>query len=141
MGAVSYTHLDVYKRQVGVWHGTGLNFLVFGALQGVGLVTVHYYTVWLKQKLGRDKFAAYRNNQGIRVVATMMTFAYFSATLFFFANTWEQMLAIKDALDVYKRQVTHNRTSRLNLKEEVVFFLPLWALRLSCCLLYTSRCV
>jgi D-alanyl-lipoteichoic acid acyltransferase DltB (MBOAT superfamily) len=83
---------------VGVWHGTGLNFLVFGALQGVGLVTVHYYTVWLKQKLGRDKFAAYRNNQGIRVVATMMTFAYFSATLFFFANTWEQMLAIKDAL-------------------------------------------
>ena len=38
---------------VGIWHGSELNFLVFGALQGAGLVTVHYYTVWLKKKLGR----------------------------------------------------------------------------------------
>lgn len=83
---------------VGAWHGSGLNFLVFGALQGAGLVAVHYYTVWLKQTLGRDKYAAYRKNQGIRAVATSMSFAYFSLTLFFLANTWDQMLIIRDAL-------------------------------------------
>jgi D-alanyl-lipoteichoic acid acyltransferase DltB (MBOAT superfamily) len=84
---------------VGIWHGNGLNFLVFGALQGIGLVTVHYYTVWLKRRLGRDRFAAYRRNTWIKAVATVMTFAYFSFTLFFLANSWEQMRLIKDALN------------------------------------------
>jgi D-alanyl-lipoteichoic acid acyltransferase DltB (MBOAT superfamily) len=83
---------------VGVWHGSGLNFLVFGALQGAGLVTVHYYTVWLKKKLGRDRFAAYRANGWIKATATAMTFSYFALTLFFFANTWEQMRAILSGL-------------------------------------------
>lgn len=83
---------------VGMWHGKGWNFLIFGALQGAGLVAVHYYTVWLKKYLGRDKFAAYRKNRAIRVAATIMTFSYFSMTLFFVANTWEQMRMIKDAL-------------------------------------------
>jgi D-alanyl-lipoteichoic acid acyltransferase DltB (MBOAT superfamily) len=83
---------------VGVWHGKGLNFLVFGALQGLGLVSVHYYTVWLKKKLGRERFGAYRKNKVILTVSTLMTFAYFSLTLFFFANTWEEMRMIKDAL-------------------------------------------
>ena len=83
---------------VGVWHGRGLNFLIFGALQGLGLVTVLYYTVWLKRKLGRNKFAAYRKSGFVRAVATAMTFSYFSLTLFFFANTWEEMRAIVAAL-------------------------------------------
>lgn len=83
---------------VGVWHGSGLNYLVFGALQGAGLVAVHYYTVLLKRRLGRDKFATYRKNRLIQAIATVMTFTYFSLTLFFFANTWDQMRMIKDAL-------------------------------------------
>jgi D-alanyl-lipoteichoic acid acyltransferase DltB (MBOAT superfamily) len=83
---------------VGIWHGKGMNFLMFGALQGIGLVTVHYYTAWLKRRLGRDGFAAYRKNKFIRAVATVMTFTYFSFTLFFFANTWEQMHMIRDVL-------------------------------------------
>jgi D-alanyl-lipoteichoic acid acyltransferase DltB (MBOAT superfamily) len=83
---------------VGIWHGKGLNFLVFGALQGAGLVTVHYYTVWLKRRLGRDGFAAYRKNKLIQAIGTVATFSYFSATLFFFANSWEYMRAIIDAL-------------------------------------------
>jgi D-alanyl-lipoteichoic acid acyltransferase DltB (MBOAT superfamily) len=76
---------------VGVWHGKGLNFLAFGVLQGVGLVTVHYYTAWLKQKLGRGRFAQYRQNQTIRYVTTVMTYGYFAFTLIFFANTLDQL--------------------------------------------------
>jgi D-alanyl-lipoteichoic acid acyltransferase DltB (MBOAT superfamily) len=83
---------------VGIWHGKGLNFVVFGALQGVGLIIVHYYTIWLKKRLGRDRFAAYRKSQLIRAAATAMTFTYFSVTLFFLANSWEQMRTIRDAL-------------------------------------------
>jgi D-alanyl-lipoteichoic acid acyltransferase DltB (MBOAT superfamily) len=83
---------------VGIWHGKGLNFLIFGALQGLGLVTVHYYTVWLKKRLGREKFAAYRKNRVIAVIATVMTFSYFSLTLFLFANTWEDMHVIINSL-------------------------------------------
>jgi D-alanyl-lipoteichoic acid acyltransferase DltB (MBOAT superfamily) len=80
---------------VGVWHGTGLHFLIFGISQGVGIAAVHYYTVWLKKTLGRDKFAAYRKNRIISSVATVVTFTYFSLSLFVFANTWTQMLAIR----------------------------------------------
>ena len=83
---------------VGIWHGTGLHFLIFGALQGIGIATVHYYTVWLKKKLGRDKFAAYRQNSAIKATATVVTFIYFSLTLFAFANTWKEMLAVRASL-------------------------------------------
>jgi len=83
---------------VGVWHGKGTNFLTFGALQGAGLVTVHYYTVWLKKTLGRDGYTAYRKNRVIQVVASVTTFCYFSLTLFFFANRWEEMRSILASL-------------------------------------------
>ena len=83
---------------VGVWHGKTLNFLVFGAWHGVGIATVHYYTVWLKKKLGRNGFVAYRENRVIRAVAVCMNFAFFAFTLFFFANTWAQMHAIFSSL-------------------------------------------
>jgi len=76
---------------VGMWHGRGLNFFVFGILQGAGLVTVHYYTVWLKKKLGREGYAKYRQNNAIRYLTTGMTYAYFAFTLILFANTWSQI--------------------------------------------------
>jgi D-alanyl-lipoteichoic acid acyltransferase DltB (MBOAT superfamily) len=79
---------------VGAWHGKGWNFVAFGALQGAGLVTVHYYSAWLKQKLGRDGFADYRKNRLIKGAMTVLNFAYFAFTLFFFANTLEQMRSI-----------------------------------------------
>jgi len=84
---------------VGIWHGTGLNFLIFGALQGFGIASVNYYTVWLKKRLGRDKFAAYRKNRLICTAAMVVTFTYFSLTLFVFANTWKQMMDIKASLE------------------------------------------
>ena len=83
---------------VGIWHGTGINFLIFGLLQGLGLVTVHYYTILLKKRLGRERFAAYRKNTPIRVAGIILNFAYFSFTLFFFANSWTDISALRLAL-------------------------------------------
>jgi D-alanyl-lipoteichoic acid acyltransferase DltB (MBOAT superfamily) len=83
---------------VGFWHGTGTNFIVFGALQGAGLVAVHYYAIWLGKILGKERLAAYRKSTPIRAITTLMTFAYFSLTLFFLANNWEQIRVIRDSL-------------------------------------------
>ncbi len=44
---------------VGIWHGVGWNFAAFGAVHALGVVANHYYTIFLKKKLGREKFKAY----------------------------------------------------------------------------------
>ena len=79
---------------VGIWHGTGWNFVLFGTAQALGVVTVHYYTIGLKKWLGREGFKAYNENRLIHAVAVGMTFAYFSVTTLFFANTLPQIKAI-----------------------------------------------
>jgi D-alanyl-lipoteichoic acid acyltransferase DltB (MBOAT superfamily) len=79
---------------IGIWHGVGVNFALFGLFHGVGLATVHYYTVFLKRKLGKEGFASYRNNRLIYAIGAVMTFIYFSLSLFLFANSWENMRQI-----------------------------------------------
>jgi D-alanyl-lipoteichoic acid acyltransferase DltB (MBOAT superfamily) len=76
---------------IGMWHGVGINFALFGLSQGLGLAAVHYYTLFLKKKLGKQGFAAYRANRLIYAAGTVTTFVYFSLSLFLFANSWENM--------------------------------------------------
>jgi D-alanyl-lipoteichoic acid acyltransferase DltB (MBOAT superfamily) len=71
---------------IGIWHGVGWNFAVFGLFQGVGVMTVHYYTHFLK-KLGKQRYAAYHRSRMIHGLAICTTFAYVAASLFFF-NDW-----------------------------------------------------
>jgi D-alanyl-lipoteichoic acid acyltransferase DltB (MBOAT superfamily) len=84
---------------IGAWHGTGWNFIVFGLLQGLGVVITHYYTIGLKTWLGRKGFAAYNSNCWIRAAAVTFTFCYFAVTAFFFANTPKE---IREILSVMK---------------------------------------
>ncbi len=79
---------------IGIWHGVGWNYALFGLAQSVGVVTVHYYTIFLKKRLGRDGFKAYNENRWIRAAAVTVTFFYYAATLFFFANTIPRMKQI-----------------------------------------------
>lgn len=83
---------------VGVWHGAGWNHVIFGAWNGVGLVTVHYYTAMLKRRLGKAGYARYRDNRWIEAAATAVTFTYFSCGLFFMANTLSQGAALLRAI-------------------------------------------
>ena len=76
---------------IGMWHGVGINFALFGLSQGLGLAAVHYYSVFLKRKLGKEGFAVYRANRLIYAVGCAMTFVYFSLSLFLFANSWQEM--------------------------------------------------
>jgi D-alanyl-lipoteichoic acid acyltransferase DltB (MBOAT superfamily) len=79
---------------VGIWHGAGWNFAAYGAAHALGVVANHYYTIFLKKKLGRERFKAYNENRWIRAVAVMLTFCYCGASLIFFANTFPQIKEI-----------------------------------------------
>jgi len=79
---------------VGIWHGVGWNYLLFGAAHALGVVTNHYYTLALKKRLGRDGFKAYNENPWIHAAAVTLTFAYCAASLLFFANTLPQLRQI-----------------------------------------------
>ncbi len=83
---------------VGIWHGFGICFLLFGVTQGIGLVAVHYYTGWLKRRLGREGLAVYRQNRWIQAAGVAATYSYFALTLIFFANSWQQLLDLHHIL-------------------------------------------
>jgi len=91
--AIALTIMVVFLL-IGIWHGTGWNYVVFGFLNGIGVIVTHYYTIGLKKWLGREGFKAYNSNPWIRAVAVAVTFCYFATTLFFFANTPEEMKQI-----------------------------------------------
>jgi D-alanyl-lipoteichoic acid acyltransferase DltB (MBOAT superfamily) len=94
---IAVTILSVFAV-LGVWHGTGMNFLIFGLLQGIGVVLVHFYRLALKRFLSKSAFAAYQRNPIIRGASIAVTFAYFSFTLFFFANSIDDMHRIAHAI-------------------------------------------
>ena len=83
--AIALTIIIVFLV-IGVWHGVGVNFALYGLAHGLAVAGNHYYTVWLKKRLGRDGFRAYQENVPIRWAATALTFAFVTATLFLLAN-------------------------------------------------------
>jgi len=79
---------------VGVWHGVGWNYFLFGLAHGVAVVANHYYAIYLKRLLGRDRFLAYGRSSIVRAGAVVITFLYVSATMFLFANSITSMRKI-----------------------------------------------
>ncbi len=79
---------------IGIWHGVGWNFVAYGVVHALGVVTNHYYTIFLKKRLGREGFRAYNENPWIRAAAVTVTFCYCGASLIFFANTFPQIRQI-----------------------------------------------
>jgi D-alanyl-lipoteichoic acid acyltransferase DltB (MBOAT superfamily) len=84
--AIAITIFSVFVA-MGAWHGLTWNFLIYGSLHGAGVVTCHYYSNWLKKRLGKQRWAAYHQNPYIRVAATALTLVFAGGTLFFFANS------------------------------------------------------
>jgi D-alanyl-lipoteichoic acid acyltransferase DltB (MBOAT superfamily) len=95
--AIAITILIVFLL-IGIWHGVGWNFAIFGALHGLAVVTNHYYTIGLKKRLGRDGFKAYLANRWIHAAAVLLTFCFVAFSLFFFANTPEEMKYILSSI-------------------------------------------
>jgi len=95
--AIAATIIVVFLL-IGIWHGVGWNYAVFGLVHALGLVINHYYTLGLKQRLGREGFKAYNENRWIHAAAVGLTFMYCAASLMFFANTLPQIQEIFQTL-------------------------------------------
>lgn len=76
---------------IGVWHMPGWHYLAFGVMHAIGVVTVHYYTITLKQRLGRDRYRAYMASATVRRLGVVVTFTYVTASHFLFANSFADM--------------------------------------------------
>jgi D-alanyl-lipoteichoic acid acyltransferase DltB (MBOAT superfamily) len=87
---------------VGVWHGVGWNYAAFGAAHGLGVIGNHYYTIFLKARLGKNRFAAYMRNPAIHAAAVSLTFVYVTATLLLFANDWNAIREIPQVLHSHR---------------------------------------
>jgi D-alanyl-lipoteichoic acid acyltransferase DltB (MBOAT superfamily) len=78
----------------GIWHGTTLNFLVFGLLQGLGVSSAKLWENTIIAFGGRPRLRSYLKSAPIRVLAIAMTFHYTCFALVFFAHDLGQTLRI-----------------------------------------------
>ena len=95
--AVALTIVVVFLL-VGIWHGAGWNFVAYGATQALGVATTHYWTIFLKTRLGRDRFKTYNENRFIHALAVATTFCFMAVSLMFFANSFPQLKEIWSVL-------------------------------------------
>jgi len=92
-GAIALSILVTFLL-IGIWHGVGWNYAAFGLAQALGVVAVHYYTIFLKNRLGRSGMQIYMCSRLVKALAVSITFIYYSMTLFLFANSGEDMAKI-----------------------------------------------
>lgn len=83
---------------IGLWHGRDANYLVWGALNSLGVAANFYYGLLLKRVLSKEQLRSYHNNPYIRCLCICATFVYVCFCLFFFANSFPVILQILQAL-------------------------------------------
>lgn len=81
----------------GLWHGLTVNFIIIGILNGVGIVTVHYYD-FLVKKLPHPMKDFLNHNRYVRYCSILITFLYFSVVCFFFSVSDQQMKIVFEVL-------------------------------------------
>ena len=84
---------------VGVWHGAGWTFVAFGVMHAIGVVGNHYYTIWLKKRLGPQRFKAYNESRVVAAVTIALTFIFVTISMFFFANDLDTARKILAAIN------------------------------------------
>jgi len=83
---------------IGIWHGIGRHYIYFGLLHAAAVITNHYYTIFMKKALGKQRYKAYNENPVVNAIAMIMTFLYVACAFALFANTIEKLGEIRNAL-------------------------------------------
>jgi alginate O-acetyltransferase complex protein AlgI len=65
----------------GLWHGLTIGFLLWGLLQGAGVIVTRLYSQILQKRLGAKGVRAYLANPWIQAAAIVITFEYQAAVL------------------------------------------------------------
>ena len=84
----------------GAWHGTTLNFVLFGLVHGLALVAVRGYEQVMVRKLGRVRFRRVVERPSMTVLAILLTYNFTSLAYVFF------VLDIDESRRVFARLAT-----------------------------------
>lgn len=79
---------------VGAWHGTTLNFLIFGLLHGAGIVATAIYGAALRRLLARDSRKAFERHPLVHAASVFLCFNYVCATILLFPNQADDLARI-----------------------------------------------
>jgi D-alanyl-lipoteichoic acid acyltransferase DltB (MBOAT superfamily) len=90
----------------GAWHGTTANFLIYGALQGLGAAAAKIYENAILAARGRNGLKAYLKSPGIRVAAVLLDLHFQCLTLLFFSqanceDAWQLLRGLMAAIVGY----------------------------------------
>jgi len=83
---------------VGVWHGTTTNFLFFGLLHGIAVLTATLYGIALKRILGKKGRKAFIERPWVNTLAIVLCFHYVCATLALIPNHFSDIVV---ALEIF----------------------------------------
>lgn len=78
LGAVGY-FLTFFV--MGVWHGTGATFVVYGLLLGLGVSLNKAWQIWMLQRLGRRGYGALMARRWYGVAARTLALSWFALAL------------------------------------------------------------
>ena len=67
----------------GIWHGTNMNYVLYGLFQGLGIVMSTLYTTGLKKILGKAGFKKYESGIFVRAAENSATWIYICLTFSF----------------------------------------------------------
>jgi len=79
-----YISLFITFFIVGIWHGTTINFVIFGLLHGLGMVMSLIYKNVTKKILGKKNFKTYSNHKGIQIIEIVICLHFVCFTFLFF---------------------------------------------------------
>jgi D-alanyl-lipoteichoic acid acyltransferase DltB (MBOAT superfamily) len=69
---------------VGIWHGTTMNYLIFGLLQGMGMAFSMIYRDMCKKYMGKERYKSFYNNKWVENVERFITLHFWCFTFIFF---------------------------------------------------------
>ena len=72
---------------VGAWHGTTLNFLIFGLCHGAAIIVATVYGHILKSILGRKGRNAFEQHPIVHVLSVVLCFHFVAGTILLFPNS------------------------------------------------------
>ena len=84
LSASQYVSIFITFFLVGIWHGTTLNFVVFGLLQGIGMAFSMIYRDICKKRLGKERYASFYNNKWVENGERFVALHFWCFTFLFF---------------------------------------------------------
>lgn len=85
LGGSRVSKLKVYRNLLitmtlgGLWHGAGLNFIIWGLMHGIALIVYHYYSNLRKKNISSDDYIIFK-----KFIFILITFIFITCTWVFF---------------------------------------------------------